>query len=287
MKNVKSNIELNCSLETILFDVEKVKCETPSNSDYEYDIFAYPNGEKLRVNSCSDRYELIPNSEIFPTVEKILNDNKIDFSVQYSHYNHAKFYANYIIEDKKYAFKVNGSNDIVKPQINVQHSYNGLNKYGIIFGYFRLICSNGLTIPVEEMKEYNLSMTGKHTISIQKSFETLNSTLQYFALNAVQVTLAITAKFEAMTKEQVINVDDRIKEVLNIVKITAVENNNFNTVDYIKGVIDSEKHLYNDNVNDWLIYNGINSYIFNDELNLKAPEKRAEMDSKVLQAIMQ
>ena len=286
VETVNKATQLDCNLDSILFDVEKVKSITPSNSEYEFDIFAYPNGEKLRVNSCSSRYSLIPNKEIFPEIETVLNNSGIEYTKQYSMYNNAKFYATYIITDKRFEYTIPNTEDTIQLQITVTHSYNGLCNYSINFGYFRLVCSNGLTIAVEEMKEFNLSIKGKHTESINISFKKLQEKLSYCLENAEQLTLSLTAKYSAMAKEQITYMDDRIIEVLNVAKITAIENNNFNTVDYIKDVINTEKHLFNDNVNDWLIYNGINSYIFNEDLNKKAPEKRVEMDSKVLQAIL-
>ncbi|MFW6220004.1 MAG: DUF932 domain-containing protein [bacterium] len=274
-------------LDDLLFPVEKVQVtDYDCNSDYAYDIFAYPNGRKLRVNSCSDRYELIPNAEIFPTLEQILDNAGIEYTVKYSHINFARFYANYIIEDQKLAYKVAGTSDIIKPMITVQHSYNGLTMYKIVFGYFRLVCSNGLTIPVEDMKAYNLSIVGRHTESVKRSFDQLKNTLQHFTTNADQISLAITAKFDTLAKNEVTNVTDRITEVLKNNSIVIKDTKSFSTVNYIQNVISSEIDLYGGVTNDWLIYNAINQYINDSKLNIKPPEKRAELDSKVLESML-
>jgi len=282
--------KLNNELESILFPVQMVDSEKitgmPSNSEYSQTVVGLIDNVETVLNVCSERYELIPNADIFPNIVKTLNDNGIKFSEHYENLNNARFYATYVIEDQKFAYKVANSNDVIKPQIKVTHSYNGLTKYSINFGYFRMICSNGITIPVEEMKQYNLSITGKHTNAINKSFDQLNSTLNYFVNNADQINLAISAKFDSMAKQVVTNIDDRIKEVLNVAKIVVKEQSTFNTLDYINGVINQEKHLYNGQVNDWLIYNGINAMIFDDTLNIKAPEIRAELDSKVLETML-
>ena len=39
-------------------------------------------------------------------------------------------------------------------------------------------------------------------------------------------------------------------------------------------------------VNNWLIYNGINEVIFNDELNVKTTEVRNATDAKVLNTLI-
>ena len=39
-------------------------------------------------------------------------------------------------------------------------------------------------------------------------------------------------------------------------------------------------------VNDWLIYNGINEYIYNDDFNIKQPHVRQKEDQKVLDFVL-
>lgn len=277
---------VNFGLNELLFDVELRDNPRATNQEYSKVVTGIIGGQEVDLNYCSPRYELVPNSEIFPIVEQILLAHNIVFTAQYSHIDNARFYADIVIEDKKFAYQMNGSNgDVIKPMLRIQHSYNGLTKYRIVFGYFRLVCSNGVVIPVEEMKEYNLYVTGKHTQSIKTSLMQLNETLTYFAENADQITLAITAKYETLSGNIVSNVDDRITEVLAASKITAVDNKNFSTMDYIKNVVNSELSLYGGVTNDWLIYNAINRYIFDDR-TVEAPDKRVEKDSKVFEYML-
>jgi hypothetical protein len=44
---------------------------------------------------------------------------------------------------------------------------------------------------------------------------------------------------------------------------------------------------YNGRVNDWLIYNGINQYLNDNNRNIAVPEKRMETDSEVFQYMLQ
>lgn len=281
------------TLNDILFDVEKVKVtEFACNSDYSNDIFVYPTIKgkttKLRVNSCSDRYELVQNSEIFPNVRQVLQLNGIQFTESYEMINYSRFYGKYVITDKRFAYRVQGSsNDIIQPMLSVQHSYNGLTKYKINLGYFRLICSNGLVIPVKEMKEYNLSIQGKHTKAIKESFAKLDSTLKYFVNNAAQITSAITAKYDQLSGNMVTNIEDRITEVLNVINVKAKKQSGeysdiYNTV---INTIDKERHQYNNKVNDWLIYNAVNAHLFNSDLKA-SPETQSEKDGKVFEYLL-
>ena len=79
-------------LNDLLFDVKKVNfAETfgmAANSDYSHAIIGNINGENKVLNVCSDRYELVRNSEIFPQIRQILNDAGLQFSEKYM-VNHA------------------------------------------------------------------------------------------------------------------------------------------------------------------------------------------------------
>lgn len=245
---------------------------------------------KMDLNYCSPRYELVPNSTIFPEVEKILNEQGIEFSVEYSHTDHTRFYAKFVIEDERFAHKMEGTNDVIKFIWNFQHSYNGLTKYKGEMGFFRLVCTNGLVVPVAEMKDYNLVIQGKHTSSILHSLEQFKFILENITKNLDNVKSAITGKYENLRKNKVTNVDERITEVMEAAKLSIVENSKFNTLVDIKHRIESESNLaglgYDGKVNDWLIYNAINAYIHDDSRNIAAPEKRRDNDSKVLEYML-
>jgi len=276
-----------CSLNDLNFPVELRNNPLPCNKEYSKQVIGVIDGEDFFLNACSNIYELVKNQDIFPEIERVLNSNNIGFSVEYSHTNNVRFYANYRITDKRYAYNMKGTSDFIEPMLRVQHSYNGLTKYKIVFGYFRLVCSNGMIIPVREMNEYNLCLSGKHTSSILGSIEQLDKILKRFAVDAKQITTAIVAKYELLGGRMVANVRDRLIEVLAATKITAVENNKFNTLNDITRRIMEEANDqslgYNGKVTDFLLYNGINQYLNDDTINIAAPEKRMEIDSKVFE----
>jgi len=319
-----------CSLEDLCFPVELIDNPMPTNQEYskvvrgilDYQV-PYHSDEELKsliqgmseeeaiefllqfpetktetgefdLNYCSPRYELVPNADIFPKVEDILSQHGIEFSVQYSHTNHARFYANYVIEDDNFSYKMkgrNGTNDIIKFVWNFEHSYNGLTKYKGIAGFYRLVCSNGMVIPIQEMKDYNLEIQGKHTSAILHSLEEFSHILTKVTDNLGEVKTAITDKYELLGGRWIANPQDRITEVLEANKVAIVENGKRNTLNDITNRIMSEANKtglgYNGKVNDWLIYNGINQYLNDDNLNIAAPEKRRETDSKVLEYMLE
>lgn len=280
------------SLQELLFPVEIRDEELDSNSEYEKRVIGIgigKDGSDKLLNQCSPRYELVANSDIFPNIEQVLIANSIEYEVTYTHIGNVKFFADYRITDDRYSHTI-ATGDKIQPMLRVQHSYNGLVKYKIIFGYFRIVCENGLVLPVEEMKKYNLVITGKHTESIKKSFTKLNSLLVYFAAEADTITKEITKKYEQLASNKVTDLKKRLEEVLEASKINAVENAKFNTIDDIAQRVEREMNHnglgYNGKANDWLIYNGINQYLNDNDRNIVSPEKRMETDSKVLEYML-
>ena len=281
-----------CTKEDLFFHVELQKEKLQCNKEYSMKVVGRIGGKRFLLNQCSDVYRLIKNVDIFPNIESAFEDNKIQYSVSYRHINHVRFYADYVITDQKYAYTMQGTNDLIYPKLSVQHSYNGLTKYKILFGYFRLVCTNGLTIPVAEMQEFNLCMVGKHTEAIENSLGKLSEMLQHFAENASVVLGAITSKYELLNANVIdhANFNNRLTEILEASKITMIDNANYNTVNDIVMRVNEEANKpnlgYDGKITDWLIYNGINQYLHDDNRNIVVPEIRMEKDLYVLEYML-
>jgi len=280
-----------CTLDEMTFPVELKDNPRKTNREYSKVVTGTIGGEEMDLNYCSPIYELVPNEMIFPKVEEILKQHNIAYSVQYTHTHNARFYGNFVIEDPRFAYKMNGTNDVIKFIWNFQHSYNGLTKYKGIAGFYRLICTNGLVVPVEEMNDYNLCVQGKHTASILHSLDNFADILVNVTNNLGEVKTSIVKKYELLGGRWLNAPEDRVKEVLEANKIALIENAKFNTMNDITGRIMAEANQsglgYNGRVNDWLVYNGINQYINDDTRNIAAPEKRRETDSKVLEYMLE
>lgn len=283
-----------CTLDEMCFPVELRDNPRTTNREYSKVVTGVIDDVETDLNYCSPVYQLVPNTDIFPEVVRILEEadggKGIKYDAQFSHTQNARFYGNFIIEDPRFAYVMGGTNDMIKFMWNFQHSYNGLTKYRGIAGFYRLVCTNGMVVPVEEMEEYNLVVQGKHTSSILHSLKEFSSIMQNVTTNLGQVKTSIVQKYELLGGRWVSKPEDRLEEVLKASKITAVENSKFNTVNDIMARISKEandsKLGYNGKVNDWLIYNGINQYLHDDSRNIAAPEKRRESDSKVMEYML-
>jgi hypothetical protein len=270
------------TLNDFLFPVQIIENPENTNTEHAYKVVGIVDGKEKVLNYCSDRYELVDNSEIFPKIEAELNERNMKFSVAYYAINDARFYAKYILEDSNLA--IGSGKDQVKPMISVNHSYNGLTKYAIMFGYFRMVCSNGLVIPLEGQEETNLSIVGKHTKEIKNSVSKMFTKMNdFFALQG-----KIQRKFNVLTDKAVPNYADRIEEVINATKLKPSKSQlaEINAV-----AIDEANTLNGGVVNDWLIYNAINAYIYKGtdakgNKSKAAPEVKAKTDKKVLNYIM-
>ena len=283
------------------FSEDEIKAMTSGMTEEQAKelIGSYPTTKKVEqvvdLNYCSPIYELVPNADIFPKVEEIFKQKGIEFKVQYSHTQNARFYGNFTIEDPRFSYKMKGTSDVIKFIWNFQHSYNGLTKYKGVAGFYRLVCTNGLTIPVAEMKEYNLCIEGKHTMTILHSLEEFETILVNVTNNLGAVKKSIVDKYELLGGRWVANPADRVTEVLKASGIIAIDNSKFVTVNDIvrriteeaNGTNGKQNMGYNGRVNDWLIYNGINQYVNDDSRNIVSPEKRRETDSKVLEYMLQ
>jgi hypothetical protein len=191
----------------------------------------------------------------------------------------SRFYADYTL--KTGAITVGGTKDKLYPVLKIEHSYNGLLKYKMTFGYFRLICENGLVVPVEGKEAENIHIIGKHTAKILESLEQLMEKVKYFTRNQKKYA----QKFEVIADRWVKNWEDRVTEVM------AVSGVGKRGLDQIKSkIVEESTLLYDGQVNDWLIYNAFNYHIYNAVTSegkeyATAPNLRVDSDRKVFNTL--
>lgn len=277
---------MKTSLKNLLFPVFKALVSemlgVDTISSTEYGIFGYVNGRDKKpvlINTCSDVYELLPNSDLFPVIEKILNDAKIKFEVTYKMIDFSRFYADYTLNTG--GVSVGNSKDEIFPILRIEHSYNGLLKYKMTFGWFRMICTNGLTIPVEGKENENITIVGKHTAKILESLKQLIEKITYFTENGEK----FTKKYKVIADRWVKNWSARVEEVINATGI-----GKRGTAQILAKIQEEAAILSDGKVNDWLIYNAFNFHIYNAKTNdgkeyATAPNLRHDQDKKIFETI--
>lgn len=279
------------TLQDLLFPV--FLCDNPkrTNSEYSKIVKAKINNEVWHLNYCSPIFNVLKNRDVFPVIENMLERAGCGFVKAYNMNDEkTNFNASYIIKEKNgvdVGIAVGGvrtdddGNDIsdkIYPTALVDNSYNGKSNGSLTFGYFRMICSNGLIIPLEGKEESNFMIKGKHTPKLSFSFEQLLSKINLF----LDTQEKMQKKFEVLTDRAVPTYEERILEVLVATDI-ATSDDQFRN---IANVIAKESKELGTKVNDFLIYNGINGHIFKGENGLgnksKAlPEVKRKLDKKV------
>lgn len=230
-------------------------------------IVTTPKGDEI-VNFCSPVYGLLKNEDLFIPFEKALNDSDIPFSATYRHHDYAKFYVDY--EIKTDSIQVGDAKDRVKPLVRIMHSYNGEIRYRAAFGFYRMICSNGL---------WGFSSTGsiamRHTdgnvnIMFDKTIEGINE----FILQSEQNV----GKYRMLSENKVRNIAERVEDVVENVPICPKRQK-----ESVIARASSEKMQHNLPQTDWLIYNAFN-YQLNHNDDITAPEEhKMKIDNKVFQ----
>jgi hypothetical protein len=253
-----------------------------SISSTEYAIVAEIAGNQSILNTCSDRYEFIHCEQIFQVIENMLHANGIDFEVEYVMHDYSVFKATYKLSN---VFVTLPNGDKVYLKFEVTHSYNGLAQYVIVLGFFRMVCSNGLVIPLEGHESDSIYIKGKHTEKILESLNSLMDTLSRFIDNRENYA----DRYRLMAERPVIKWRDRIVQVMKATGINAGKKDiNLEAINR-KMMLELNDRLGTGKkveANDWLIYNAINEgYIYNNEVNSIKPHLRIEKDAKLVQWI--
>lgn len=225
-------------------------------------------GHKI-VNFCSKVYGLVENSKIFPEIEKMLSE-KYTFSKKYTHRDHSKFYADYLLKGKDTIIGHAKFDDKIQPLIRIMHSYNGQLKYSAQMGFKRQICSNGLWGYVFETQidlRHNLG-------NLSKIFEGTMKGVDEFLKQSEKFKLV----YQVLADRQIKNVEHRVDEVINAVKLFPKRQR--------AEVIERINIEHKDNnlpITDWLVYNAFN-YQLNHNTSIKQHEDvKMTTDKKVFE----
>ena len=270
------------SRKEFFFPVEKVLTtdllpgfQTTTENEYSI-VGTIAPGEKKLLYTCSKIYKLVSNQELFTPIEDALKAKGVKFNVVYSHISHQKFYADYVLEDS--ALFVGNAKDTIMPKFQVQHSYDGGLKFNIIFGIFRLVCSNGLTVPLEGTERLAFNVTTKHTEGMGAVVQDFMAHLDKFVL--AWNTKSVASRFVEMTERSVKSVEDRIKEV------AAATNFPKRLIPDTLDIVERERKMLGyDKPNEWLVYNALNEMLFSTKSIMQVQDKNV-VDEKVLDFLL-
>lgn len=264
------------AIASTLFHVEKVKTASlfanslmTTNSKDEYSIVGYTDKGKMLLNTCSERYKVVKNEEILlPLMEllekqlgtiqvkRVVSENNARFSVQ--------------IAPVKKGLSIG---EIV-PMFKFSNSYDGTVMANLTGGLFRLVCSNGASVPVKDkFKSYTFKHNDERIFNIGEVNEMVFAYLNEFA--------SVTEKIKVLKSVSVSDINEVIAEM---VKGTLFPKK---ALEQAKSRSLQESITESEDMNLWLAYNGLN-YVLNHDRSYEIAEHiRTAMDERILSNTLQ
>jgi len=238
------------------------------------------------LNFCSSRYSLVQNKTILQPIEEYFNEKNIKFNRTVKVINNSKFYVDYIINHRKDSGDVKG----IFPKISIWNSYDGGTIMRHEMGFYRLICSNGLTRPEGEVRKNSF----KHSASDDSNkYDT-----QDRIINILREAKAFIDncdndidKFEELsktkvTKRKISSIGEKVGLSKKIIA-SAEERYDLEVSAGLEYINEHGELVTNPgcNKNLFTLYNALNYGIYNTNLK-ELPEKKIEKDKKLLNYIM-
>jgi len=242
------------------------------------------------LSFCSSSYNLRENSTLYKPLEGLMKEQKIPFDRKISVIDNTKFYVDYIIRDRVKSLTVN---DIL-PKFSIWNSYDGTIKTTIKFGFYRVVCSNGLTRPVGN----TVNIASKHRKAVKAedgmdlSLATNNNIVDSVKLFLTEV------KQDMEVYEQMNNVQADLKKILSVAEKlkfskslldTAVERFNVETstnrsLTYVNENGELVTHEGSPSTL-YTVYNALNYAIYNCNPK-ELPEAKLKRDQLVLAEVL-
>ncbi|MEY4571017.1 MAG: hypothetical protein RLZ10_210 [Bacteroidota bacterium] len=242
------------------------------------------------LSFCSSSYNLRENSTLYKPVEDLMRENKIPFDRKINVIEGTKFYVDYIIRDRVKSLTVN---DIL-PKFSIWNSYDGTLKTTMKYGFYRVVCSNGLTRP--HGNTFNISKKHRKAIGVEDGLD-LSLVNNHNILDSVKVFLNDVKEdmevYERMNHVQadvnrILSVADKLKFSKNLldkaVERFALETSTNSSLTYVNENGELVKHdgspatLYT-------VYNALNYAIYNSNPK-ELPESKLKRDQLVLAEVL-
>lgn len=261
--------------------IEKIKLSEllPNHTFPPGNEYAIADNRGNILNFCSEVYSPRPNVEIFPQIEKELTSAGLEFKKKIHIIGNSKFYVDYIIMERMKTLSIND----VFPRMQIMNSYDGCCKFRREFGFYKLLCSNGLSRPTEKVSSVSFKHTKNNDDEIKKTIEVTKGFI-IDAKNDMQV-------FDKMNRK---NVDVKVIKTLSkklslglhIMKV-AEDRLELETSGKIQFLNEHNEVVTSNGIPKTMfaVYNALNWALF--QCNSKElPEKKLEKDRMLLETIV-
>lgn len=236
-----------------------------------------PDGPRT-IHYCSEDYELITNESIMiPFYEAISKNHEVD--VQILSNSFSQFHVNFITQDEKVkkALKEIRKDDVF-PAFRVNNSYNGRARYGFEVGLFRVVCTNGLKIPIDESFKAKTMMHTTGTLGNEKA---LNATM-HWTEKCLEKMPKVDELFLPL-KESVMEFSkgmERLEEIKKCLNGTYPSKK----IESAAARLSTESNMGYP-VSDYLVYNALNHALYNTP-DMMEVHKKDKVDREVLEFLI-
>lgn len=280
------------SLKKLFAPVSKVELSSilPGKSFPRSNDHAILDQDGNILSFCSSTYNLRENQTLYKPLEKLMKDQKIPFDRKIKIVDGTKFYVDYIVRDRVQSLTVN---DIL-PKFSIWNSYDGTIKTVLKFGFFRVVCSNGLMRPIGN----TVNIAKKHRkaahaedgmdLSIASSNEIITSVQQF--LSEVKQDMEVYEQMNQVKADvaKILAVSEKLNFSKNIIE-TAVERFNLETstdksLTYVNENGELVKHEGSPSTL-YTVYNALNFAIYNCNPK-ELPEAKLKRDQIVLAEVL-
>lgn len=245
-----------------------------TNAQKEFAVVTEVNNQRKILNLCSAGYQLVENYKIVEHVEQMLERVGFKYEMSYKQYGNAKFFIDFTI-DNQFNLPIM-KNDRLIPRLRIVNSYDGSVKYSAIAGVYRLICSNGLVIPYDQIKRFRK----RHTKQLEGD-ESIKLALEVIGA-LIEDSESLLEPYMDLMEAKVFDAELRIEEV---VEHTSFPKNLSEQV--LDRINEEQKSLHIPVVTDWLVYNGFNYQLnHNYEDSTIQDHKRERIDLEVMDYLL-
>ncbi|SFW76388.1 protein of unknown function [Sinomicrobium oceani] len=232
------------------------------------------------VNIVSKSYGHIPNELFFAKAEQMLIDAKLTYHRQTINRSDRSFSMDFILSDST-QFSVGNKADTILPLLRFTNSYDGSERTSGHFGFYRMVCSNGLHVVQSEIAfSIKHSTNGVHLIMPE-----LEGLFRRFLDNEFYT---ISGSFGRMMAVELMDTHQFVREVLERTKLFRFECSDKNDAPSKKArevldILHNESMALGVTPNLWLGYNAFNAVLHR---TLKRSFSRQErLDRQLFQEI--
>lgn len=232
-----------------------------------------PDG-KVIVNSCSKDYTLVDNKKLLDPFIKFFREGGYDVEWNVSIRNDAVFYIDAIFKNSSVVIHKK-SGDLVFPKLRINNSYDGSVRYSESLGFYRQVCSNGLTVPDGPMTTISKKKHTRQVMEITTEASIFERVTQFINQSGDYVI-----GYQTLQEQKVASLEDRIQEIIELTKFPTRQ---------AEAVL--ERAIYERDQlkvpqNDWLVYNAFNYQLNHNEEISRADHKKDQIDLEVLNFLL-